>query len=73
MGGRPKATTDITETLLAELRECLAERRIEQGFDCLRSRLTRIESLDSLSVDIARMIDHDAAASMEKKKQEGYF
>jgi tetratricopeptide (TPR) repeat protein len=59
MGGRPRAATaDITETLLAELRECLAERRIERGLDYLRSRLARIESLDSQHPQAARFVGY---------------
>ena len=46
------------------------EDRPARGEDAPR-RATRIESLDSLSVDIARMIDHDAAAELWDRYKRG--
>ena len=49
------------------------KKREEKAPEAPKPTAHSIERLDSLSVDIARMIDHDAAGSMEEKKKEGYF
>jgi tetratricopeptide (TPR) repeat protein len=59
MGGRPKAALpEIDETLLTELRECLAQRCIEQGLECLRSRKQLVELIDPQQPQAACFVGH---------------
>jgi len=58
MAGR-KATAErpqITEALLAELQECLAQRHIEQGLTCLRERSKLLDNLDPRQESSARFV-----------------
>ena len=59
MGGQ-KASTEpqIIEALLSELRECLAQRRIEQGLGCLRKRAALLDALDTQDPRSARFVGH---------------
>ena len=54
---------------LARRKSRAAEERAPRGDDARRAHT--IESLDSLSVDIARMIDHDAAAELWDRYKRG--
>src|ERR1700750_1725592 len=59
MGGRPKAAPpEINEALLTELRECLAQRCIEQGLEALHNFKQLLESLDSQHPLAARFLPH---------------
>jgi tetratricopeptide (TPR) repeat protein len=60
MGGRKTAPAplQITEAFLSELRECLAQRCIEQGLACLRSRDTLLDALDPCQENAARFVGH---------------
>jgi tetratricopeptide (TPR) repeat protein len=60
MGARKAAAQNenIDEALLSELRECLAQRCIAQGLECLRSRAALIESLDPTQENAARFVGH---------------
>jgi len=53
MGGR---TT--TETLLSELRECLAQRHIEKGLACLQKRAALLDSINPQQDLSARFVSH---------------
>jgi tetratricopeptide (TPR) repeat protein len=60
MGGR-KATPgpqQITEAFLSELRECLAQRCIEKGLNCLQSRASLLETFDPHQENAARFVGH---------------
>jgi tetratricopeptide (TPR) repeat protein len=48
----------ISETLISELRECLAQRNIERGFLALRSQSALIDDLDPRQANAARFVGH---------------
>ena len=60
MGGRKAITSavPISNAFLSELRECLAQRRIEQGFRVLRAQDSLLENLDVRQANAARFVGH---------------
>lgn len=48
----------ITDALLKELRECLAQRCIERGLACLRARARLLDTLDPRQEQSARFVGH---------------
>lgn len=52
------STRDIDGALLAELRECLAERCIERGLSYLRARTKSVERLDACQPEAGRILGH---------------
>jgi hypothetical protein len=68
-----RASRDEAEPPREPLRENTREPARDQGEPAADSRQARraMESLDSLSVDIARMIDHDAAAELWERYKRG--
>ena len=52
------AQTDINETFLSELRECLAERRIERGLSCLRTRAKLVGKLGPAQKNAGCLVGH---------------
>ena len=59
--GKQKATRkplSLSETLISELREYLAQRYIERGFKALRSQATLIDNLDPGQTNAARFTGH---------------
>lgn len=60
MGGRKAAPgpDQITEALLTELRECLAQRCIAQGLSCLRTHAALLETFDPQQSNAARFVGH---------------
>lgn len=51
-----RAVEQVPEALLAELRKCLAERRIADGFECLRSRAQLLETVDERYANAAEFV-----------------
>ncbi len=66
-----RASREEGDTAPEVPREALREMPRETSRGDERTALHSIESLDSLSVDIARMIDHDAAAELWDKYKRG--
>ena len=60
MGGRRavQAVEPISEALLKELRECLSERRIADGFRCLRSREQLLDRVDGENALAAQFVGY---------------
>jgi len=60
MGGRRavQAPSEIPEEVIQELRACLANRRIEHGFACLRSQPSLVETVNVHQDNAARFIGH---------------
>jgi hypothetical protein len=69
--GRSGWLTDLLQRASREEGETPAEASREPARNDERTARHSIESLDSLSVDIARMIDHDAAAELWDKYKRG--
>jgi tetratricopeptide (TPR) repeat protein len=60
MGGRRAvpAVEPISESLLLELRKCLAERRIEDGFGSVRSQAQLLSAIDERGANAAEFVGH---------------
>ena len=56
--GKGISGAPITEAFLSELRECLAQRRIERGLACLRKRVSLLGALDPRQEQSARFLGH---------------
>ena len=60
MAGRKTvpSSSQVSEALLSELRECLAQRCIERGLGCLRDHAALLNAFDPCQPEAARFVGH---------------